>query len=318
MRLRQRLGAPSLALAAVALVAVEACRTVRGLSPEPFPIRTLVYNIHAGADAAGERNLERVADLIVRSRADVVLLQEVDRNTARSGSVDQLARLADLTKLHSAFGRTLHYQGGEYGIAILSRWPIVRDTLLPLPVQPPQERAGGSYEPRGLLHATIATTGGTLHVLNTHLDASAEDHYRLQEMARVLLVANRLMASDSAVLLGGDFNATPESKVIALVRQSAFRDAWLECGGLRPGSTYPANAPRKRIDYLLVPPAVRCDSASVIESLASDHRPISFQLGVHFVVRARAPLQYDPRLPLRGRFTISQPKTQKPSNPVTQ
>ena len=39
---------------------------------------------------------------------------------------------------------------GKYGVAILSRWPIVADTLVHLPVTPPQARAGGSHEPRFL------------------------------------------------------------------------------------------------------------------------------------------------------------------------
>ena len=301
MHLRPSYPARPLLLILLWVAVVEGCRTVRVLAPEPTPVRALVYNIHAGRDASGEINLERVAQVIMRMRADVVLLQEVDRHTERSGGVDQLARLADLTSMHSAFGRTLDYQGGHYGIAILSRWPIARDTLLSLPVQPRQQRAGGSYEPRGLLHVTITTAQGALHVLNTHLDPSADDGYRRQEIAHVLLIANRLLTADSAVLLGGDFNATPESAVIGMVLRSPFRDAWQSCAGPRPGFTFPADEPSKRIDYLFLAPAVRCDSAAVLESTASDHRPLFFRLGVHFVVRQRAPLQYDPRVDTVGR-----------------
>ena len=50
---------------------------------------------------------------------------------------------------HSVYGMNCVYQHGHHGNAILSRWPIIRDTLVHLPVDPPQERAGGSREPRG-------------------------------------------------------------------------------------------------------------------------------------------------------------------------
>src|SRR5688500_10783479 len=121
------------------------------------PLRVMVYNIHAGKDAKGADNLERVAALVKTSEADIVLVQEVDRGTRRSGGVDQLATLMRLTGMHGVFGKSLDYQGGLYGIAILSRWPVTRDEVVPLRIEPPQPRAGGSLEPR---IALIAETHG--------------------------------------------------------------------------------------------------------------------------------------------------------------
>jgi endonuclease/exonuclease/phosphatase family metal-dependent hydrolase len=100
-------------------------------------VTVLVYNIHAGTDTARQSNLARVAELVRRTGADLVLLQEVDRNTQRSGPTDQPAVLARLTGYSVAFGRTIGFQGGDYGIALLSRWPIRRDTLIPLTVTAP-------------------------------------------------------------------------------------------------------------------------------------------------------------------------------------
>jgi endonuclease/exonuclease/phosphatase family metal-dependent hydrolase len=115
-----------------------------GTSSAERSVRVLVYNIHAGKDAAGVDNLAGVAALVRETRADLVLLQEVDQGTRRSGNVDQPAVLAERTGFHVAFGSALDYDGGEYGVAMLSRWPIVSDTLIHLPVEPPQQRAGGS------------------------------------------------------------------------------------------------------------------------------------------------------------------------------
>ena len=255
-----------------AVVLAAACTTVRS-GEVPRDIRVLVYNIHAGKDAKGVDNLARVAELVKSTNADVALLQEVDRGTTRSGKADQPRILSQLTGFRIAFGKTLDYQGGDYGIAILSRWPISEDTLISLPVNPPQARSGGLYEPRGALRATIQVPGGSIEVLNTHIDASREDFYRKQEMTTLL----RLAALRGSTLLGGDLNAEPGSAVIEMVRGSRVRDAWTECG-TGAGLSYPAHKPVKRIDYLLVPSAWRCVSGTVIESDASDHRPVLFVL----------------------------------------
>lgn len=266
-----------LAALGTVLLGSAGCAATRVATPEPAPLGVLVYNIHAGKDAAGVDNLSRVAALVRQSGADIVLLQEVDRGTERSGRTDQVAELARLTGYHAAFGKTLDYQGGDYGIALLSRSQILGDTLLRLPVHPAQQRAGGSYEPRGALYARIATPAGVLHVLNTHLDPSAEDRYRRQEVESLLAVADRLRARGEPVLIGGDLNATPESAVAAMLRDAGWTDAWTGCG-TGDGQTYPAAAPIKRIDYLFLPRAFRCDSAAVLATDASDHRPVHFVL----------------------------------------
>lgn len=272
------------------------CAAPRMPAPEAAALRVLVYNVHAGRDASGADNLPRVAALVRQSGADLVLLQEVDRGTERSGRVDQVAVLASLTGLHAAFGSTLRYQGGEYGIALLSRWPIRSDTLIRLPVDPAQQRAGGSYEPRGALHARIAAPTGVLHVLNTHLDPSAEDSNRRQEAAALLAAANRLRAGGEPVLIGGDFNATPESAVIALMRTAGWADAWSGCGA-GEGWTYPAESPLKRIDYLFLSPSLTCSAATVPNTDASDHRPVLVSLGTLYGCRAGVVRIYGRRLP---------------------
>lgn len=237
----------------------------------------LVYNIHAGKDAKGIDNLERVAALIQSVRADVVLLQEVDQRTRRSGGVDQPAELARRTGLNIVFGSSLDYQGGKYGIAVMSRWPIVADTMIPLRVEPPQERSGGSYEPRGALRAIIETPAGRLAIVNTHIDASRDDRWRRQEIVGVLAVANAARALAPRVFLGGDLNSTPESAIQEAVRNAGYVDAWQRCGK-GDGLSYPADSAVKRIDYLYLDPSTTCLDATVLRSDASDHRPVLVQV----------------------------------------
>lgn len=232
-----------------------------------------MYNVHAGRDASGEDNLDRVAALIRETGADLVLLQEVDRGTRRSGGVDQLAALERRTGLRGVFGRTLDYQGGEYGVAVLSRWPVARDTLIGLPVEPEPTRAGGSHEPRGVLRVRVKAPAGPVELLDTHLDASADDGYRLQEVRTVLEVADKLERWGAGVLVGGDFNAEPGSAPIDRMAAAGWTDAWRACGRA-DGRTYPAAEPTKRIDYLFLGSGLTCHAAEVLGSRASDHRPL--------------------------------------------
>jgi endonuclease/exonuclease/phosphatase family metal-dependent hydrolase len=247
-------------------------------APASETVRVLVYNIHAGKDAAGVDNLERVAAIVRETNADIVLLQEVDRGTERSGRTDQPTVLARLAAMHVAFGSALDYQGGKYGIAILSRWPIVAETLIHLPVDPPQQRSGGSYEPRGALRVSIRRNSGPLVVINTHLDASREDVWRRQEIRTILAIADTAMhAFAGPVLVGGDFNSTPDSEVQRILRTFGLRDSWLECGR-GDGYSYPADSSIKRIDYLYQTRGSRCLDARVLATQASDHRPVLFTL----------------------------------------
>ncbi len=237
----------------------------------------MVYNIHAGKDAAGGENLSRVAELVRGTGADLVLLQEVDRNTQRSGPADQPATLARLTGYSVAFGRTISFQGGDYGIALLSRWPIRRDTLIPLTVTAPPGRTVEGREQRGVLLAVVDAPGGPLAVLGTHLDHTGDDVWRMQEIATVLLTARTAGEQGMPILIGGDLNARPESAVHGELRAAGFRDAWEGCGA-GDAMTFPAHAPDRRIDYLYVSGETRCVSARVLPGDASDHRPLLFRL----------------------------------------
>ena len=256
----------------ISMVIIAGCAST---SPaEKRDLRVLVYNIHAGKDASGVANLDRVAAIVATSAADVVLLQEVDRRTTRSSGVDHLDELKKLTGFHGAYGKSLDFQGGEYGIAILSRWPIESEEVVRLRVDPPQERSGGSIEPRVALVAKVAHPAG-LTVINTHLDASRDDGWRLQEI-RTIAAHLRTMGR-GPVLLGGDLNTTPENELHSIVRAVGLIDQWSGCG-TGEERTYPASAPTKRIDYLYADAGWKCQTAQVLSSDASDHRPVLFVL----------------------------------------
>ena len=236
-------------------------------------VRVMVFNIHAGKDAGGKDNIAEVGSLVRTSGATVALLQEVDRGTNRSGKVDQLQALADAAGYGLAFGRSLDYDGGRYGIGALARnWFIYSETI-PLPVAPTQARAGGSHEPRVALLGVADSPFGRLQTVNTHLDASATDVYRLQEVEGVLNVVLARLSPQTPVLVGGDFNSEPDSAVVRRLLGAGLRDAWTECGR-GDGFTFPADRPTKRIDYVFLTGTMRCTAAEVLDTQISDHRPL--------------------------------------------
>ncbi|MDB4886956.1 MAG: hypothetical protein JWN79_2394 [Gemmatimonadetes bacterium] len=296
---------PRHALAAAVLLAAGCAAPAPVVAPLPAgDARVLVFNIHAGKDAEGRDNLDAVADLVRSTGADLALLQEVDQGTRRSGNVDQPARLAQRTGFHVAFGSALDYEGGKYGVAILSRWPIINDSLIHLPVTPPQERAGGSHEPRGALRVRVASPRGRLTVITTHLDPSSDDRWRRQEGDVVAGIVARARQTDGLVVAGGDFNSTPESAVQSALRLAGLQDAWTSCA-TGEGLTFPAATPVKRIDYLFTTGAVRCTGARVVDTRASDHRPLLVSLTLPADARPAAPPaiapvapNIDPRVPL--------------------
>lgn len=268
---RALLLAPIIALLASATSSCASRPATAGARPTRAAIRVVSYNIHAGKDAEQQPNLERVAAVLDSLDADIVLLQEVDRSTERSGRVDQVAELERLTGMHGAFAKSLDFQGGDYGIAALARWPIESTETVPLPTVPPADRGVKMYEPRVAIHVVVSTPAGSLHVVGTHLGAENVSTFRDQE-ARVLLEHLRThVPAGAPLVIGGDFNSTPGSDVHTRFA-GAYQDSWQECG-TGDGYTFPADSAVRRIDYIYVR-GLQCTAARVADTQASDHRPL--------------------------------------------
>jgi endonuclease/exonuclease/phosphatase family metal-dependent hydrolase len=234
-------------------------------------VRVMTYNIFAGNDLDRRPNLARVAALIDTLRVDIVMLQEVDRLTARSGGVDQAAVLAEATGLHVVFGRSIDFGGGEFGNAVLSRWPVGTTRVLPLDSLLAPVLAAEVQEARTLLHVVVETPGGRLHVANTHLDHRAGSAIRPAQALAVLAYLADAVPAGQPLVLGGDLNATPDAVEVRALR-SRFTDAWPVCG-TEPGLTFRTDRPDRRIDYVHLS-GVGCAGAFVPDRPLSDHLPV--------------------------------------------
>lgn len=236
--------------------------------PAAKTLRVLTYNIHHGEGTDGKLDLPRIAGVVTAARADVVLLQEVDNNTTRTKKVDQAAELAKLTGLRGEFGKAIDLQGGGYGLAILSRFPLAAVKTVPLPGKAGQEA-------RVVMRATVTPAGRPpLTVLTTHLQHD-DGPTREMQVAKI----NELFAPAAGPhVLGGDLNATPASPPIRALEQHW---SFATPPGGKGLLTIPADVPRQQIDYVLFRPAgaVRVVGAKVIdEPVASDHRPVLAEL----------------------------------------
>jgi endonuclease/exonuclease/phosphatase family metal-dependent hydrolase len=227
--------------------------------------RVMTYNIHHGEGIDAKLDLERIAAVIKEAGADIVALQEVDKGVERSGRRDMPAELAALTGFTCIFSNNYHYQGGEYGNAVLTRFPVLAATNHHF-------RMLRALEPRGLLQVTLAVHGRQLALLNTHLDAGREDHERWSSVGEIESILKAY--AGQPLLFGGDFNATPDSRVIQKL-STWLTDPWpLVAAG--PGHTIPVKQPSKRIDYIWMAkdsPLIPV-KAWVPHSIASDHLPV--------------------------------------------
>lgn len=221
----------------------------------------LSYNIHHGQDVNNKDRLKEMAAVITASGADIVGLQEVDSVCYRSGQVDQAQKLAELTGMHYVYVRHFAFEGGSYGQALLSKYPIstVVNHRLPIASDIPGET-------RAFLVAdvTVSSTANWL-IGVAHLDYRDAD----SRVNQAIQIKGIFKASQRPGILVGDMNANPDSKVIAVLREH-FLDT-------QPDDffTFPAIDPNKKIDYIFVDsPSIKIIKAEVIPVEYSDHRPV--------------------------------------------
>ena len=235
----------------------------------PIRLRVLCYNVHWALGTDGNYDVDRIAKVISNTEPDLVALQEVDVGVRRSGKVHEVQELAKLTGLSARFGPTQHYEGGLFGNAVLSRFPILGVEIHPLPyTESTPERT--TY-PRGAIAVTVKTADGTpLRFISTHFQHNvAED--RLAEAKAI----NRLFAGDdmdAPSILAGDMNAVPSSAPI-----QELLKRWTNAIDDSASPTAPAKNPRSRIDYIFYRSDTHfrlVESKVIPESVASDHRPV--------------------------------------------
>jgi endonuclease/exonuclease/phosphatase family metal-dependent hydrolase len=223
-------------------------------------IRVLTFNIW-NRSGPWEERFVALKTALARLAPDLIGLQEVI--IAEDGDkLDQAKVIAESLGFHKVFGSSMG-EGYSFGNAVLSRWPIVRHEVFPLP-------ALDDTEPRTLLFAEVEAPVGKIPFFVTHLSWRLhEGHVR---QAQVLAIADHIAALCPIhcfpPILVGDFNAEPESDEIRFLRGHTslgrkcvyFADAFRIAGDGSPGATFskknpfaePLREPDRRIDYVFV------------------------------------------------------------------
>lgn len=226
--------------------------------------RVMAYNVKHGRGMDGKVDLERIAAVISKENPQIVTLQEVDQSCTRSGSVDQAAELGRLLKMEHRFGKFMDFQGGEYGMAVLSKFPIKESFEHGLPE---------GAEPRCALEVVIEVPNwpGRLSVVGIHNDYRTEE-IRVKQVGELVKV---LGERQHPVILAGDFNAVRGSDSLKILAE----DGW-ELLRKKPTNTFSSVDPKIEIDFFFVKNLTGFDyrDAVIDEKVASDHFPITLEL----------------------------------------
>lgn len=218
-------------------------------------VNILSYNVHNCIGLDGQRDYQRIATVILQANPDVVAIQEVDSATTRNGGVYALGELAKHTQMHGIFGAAIPYQGGSYGIGILSKEKPMQYKIIPMP---------GREEKRALIVAEFEE----YVFCATHQSLTPED----QELS-VPLIVEALKDIRKPIFMAGDMNSLPTDKPQQMLAGhfTTLSDT--------AAFTFPADKPEQCIDYIYAYSRnnhqFKVKKQKVIaETVASDHRPV--------------------------------------------
>ncbi len=239
--------------------------------PEPpsMTLRVMTYNIQHGAGADERVDLQRTAEAIRREKPDIVALEEVDKGVMRTGRQNLPMLLGSLTGMTVYFNNNFNFQGGEYGNAVLTRFPILMETNT-------HYRMIRTNEQRGVIQMILNVNGHKILFMATHIDYRPDNQERLMNVAEMKEIVKKYPGLP--VVICGDFNDTPDGRVYNTMKQS-FADVWALVGEGK-GLTYPSPVPKKRIDYIWISrdKSLQPTIAWVPNTQASDHRPLVAEL----------------------------------------
>ncbi len=222
----------------------------------PKRSRIVTWNIRAARSAP----VDVIAAELQAMQADVIALQEVDVRTQRTGFIDQPVAFATALGFHYVFAATIKWDEGDYGLAVLSRWPLTE-------VRRHRLAATAAGEPRIVLEVTVCAYGRPLRLFNHHADGRVASRQPGFAELREIVQA----AVGHFVLVLGDFNEHPDAPGVRSL---------IDAGLVDLGAERNVNTADRRIDYILAddPLARLTSSARVWPTDKSDHNALLVDL----------------------------------------
>lgn len=236
-------------------------------------LRVATFNIAASRVSS----LTEIAKAIKATNADIIALQEVDVLTARSGKINQPKQLAELTGLNIEFARAIDYDGGQYGLAIAAKHPIISTDITELP--------SGDREQRIAYRAHIDVPGfnAPVTIFNAHLDTDEDPAMRLGQVRKL----NGLAIDTRGIkILLGDMNDVPNSVTYRELARywNVVTDDKIDF------RTWPAANPEIQVDYVMtskaqkwqikeiIVPQINTPYANINWPAVTDHLPVIVEM----------------------------------------
>jgi endonuclease/exonuclease/phosphatase family metal-dependent hydrolase len=229
------------------------CTVVPAAAAAPIRSRIVSWNIHAARTAP----VDEIAAELRSMHADIAALQEVDVGVRRTGFIDEPGALAADLGFHYAFAASIRWDEGDYGLAVVSRWPLTHVRRYRL-----DTTAAG--EPRIVLEVTVCASGRSLHVFNHHADGLAASRDEGLAALRGLIQAE----VGHGTLVVGDFNERAEDLGVRGLIDAGLVDLGAGDNAVTLG--------RRRIDFLLADSLLipHLSHARVWETTKSDHNAV--------------------------------------------
>ncbi len=236
--------------------------SLNACSSNPGSYTVMTYNIRHGVGLDRVLDLDRIVRVIKSVDPDIIVLNEVDHGTLRSFSVQQTDSLGRSLGMQTIFGRSIDYDGGEYGNALLTKYPVIQFRVIDLSVD-------SLREGRSVFISSIDLGQDTLVIMGTHLGLSPEERY--QQVERII----QNLPDSKNLILAGDLNFEPESDTYRLISDHLVDG--VQAVDSDTEYTFPADKPDSRIDYIFISTGINPLRLPIITvedlTIASDHRP---------------------------------------------
>lgn len=246
-------------------------------------------NLGGGTKVDRMDRLDRIADLLRQVDADVVVLNEVDFDSSWSYSTNQAEYLAKKAGYPFwAEQRNMDFRiafwNWAFGNAVLSKYPIQRAQLVPLPGHSLVESV--LLGQKQAIACDVSFPHGGLQVIGAHLSQRSEE----VRVASVKLIILRSGDSKVPTVFAGDLNSTPTGfndsvrdsageNAIDLLDQSQQFHRWSQITSSQVSQcTFPANDPKVVIDWIFIPRTWQFELNQVDDQQLSDHRLIHAEM----------------------------------------
>lgn len=247
------------------------------LSPSPTLNVVTVNLAHGRKDSVNQllvseeqtrKNLDDIAQYLNDSNADVVALQEADAPSRWSGGFDHVAYLAEKAGLsHYAHAEHAHLWMGNYGTAVLSRWPIREAMGLTFADTPPTASKGFTLAQIEWHNPELASSPVTVDIISVHLDFSRKS-VRLHQIDELAAVIEKRAGP---LIIMGDFNS--EWLAEEYMVENTVETSQLHV--YKPASADLNTYKDKRLDWIMLSSRLGFTRYSVEQRILSDHKAVT-------------------------------------------